>query len=361
MNIQIISRVAIVGVLFFGITLPVFAANGSEVNCAVISRNLRVGMSGSDVKILQEVLNRNKETRLADIGPGSPGNETMYFGQVTKAAVIKFQDIYKDEVLTPVGLTSGSGYVGMFTRAKMLALCNEPQALSVPSVVAIPTISSALVPASTATTSNVSSATVSTDAPAVSLSGLTTFESDVPVLMFLSSYTGLRGGMVQISGVGFASSGNIVHLDDYVIASTTTGSDGRVLFVIPEDVPLGNHSLWVSSSKGETSKTFFVVTTPQVPSPFVASFTPEKGFQGTTVTVTGSGFLPEENTIHTSYGLIEHVPSADGKTLQFSVSPPVPLLNPGEDRPDLNFSVPLWFYVVNGNGLSNSFVFYLTI
>jgi hypothetical protein len=39
-----------------------------------------------------------------------------FFGPKTLAAVIKFQEKYRDEILKPVGLTKGTGYVGVSTR-----------------------------------------------------------------------------------------------------------------------------------------------------------------------------------------------------------------------------------------------------
>ncbi len=88
----------------------------------IFTRDLTIGSSGSDVKALQQELNRNPQTQLATAGPGSPGQETSYFGPVTKAAVMKFQDLHKPDILVPVGLSSGTGYVGPFTRAKLHAL-----------------------------------------------------------------------------------------------------------------------------------------------------------------------------------------------------------------------------------------------
>lgn len=78
-----------------------------------LTRNLSLSATGEDVRTLQKFLNTHG-FMIAEKGPGSPDNETTYFGNATKAAVIKLQIAYN--------ISPSLGYVGVATRAKITAL-----------------------------------------------------------------------------------------------------------------------------------------------------------------------------------------------------------------------------------------------
>ena len=94
--------------------------------------SLKQGSTGTDVMKLQQLLNGSTDTKVASSGAGSPGSETSTFGPATKAAVMKWQDKYKSEVLTPVGLSAGTGYFGTMSIAKANALCTGTVATPAP-------------------------------------------------------------------------------------------------------------------------------------------------------------------------------------------------------------------------------------
>jgi peptidoglycan hydrolase-like protein with peptidoglycan-binding domain len=84
---------------------------GSEYS--KFENNLYFGMRGNEVKKLQQFLSEQGE----EIYPEKlvTGN----FLSLTRQAVIRFQEKYADEILTPLGLTEGTGYFGPSTRKKI--------------------------------------------------------------------------------------------------------------------------------------------------------------------------------------------------------------------------------------------------
>jgi hypothetical protein len=108
-RIKITHTIAIAAVIF----LMADAAHAS----VTFSRPLKLGMSGDDVKNLQIRLNSDPDTAIAMTGPGSPGNESSYYGKLTQLAVIRYQEKNRDLILRPNGLASGTGFVGAATLA----------------------------------------------------------------------------------------------------------------------------------------------------------------------------------------------------------------------------------------------------
>ncbi len=88
------------------------------------TRNLTVGSRGEDVKCLQQYLN-TAGFKVAESGPGSPGNETTYFGPATKAAVAKWQQAN--------GVSPAAGYFGPLSRAKYSQLAASFETPTTPS------------------------------------------------------------------------------------------------------------------------------------------------------------------------------------------------------------------------------------
>ncbi|OHA82736.1 MAG: hypothetical protein A3B07_01290 [Candidatus Yonathbacteria bacterium RIFCSPLOWO2_01_FULL_43_27] len=128
----------------FFTTQTTFAEGG------VFLRTLKMGMSGEDVRELQKFLNTDTETRVSLSGAGSLGNETNYFGPATHRALVLFQEKHRTEILSPLGLTQGTGVFGLKTRVFLLSKNERGVAQRVPYPQTTPT-SSSVTPAQTTT------------------------------------------------------------------------------------------------------------------------------------------------------------------------------------------------------------------
>jgi len=88
-----------------------------------IALNHGLGSVHPEVRQIQKFLNQTPATQVAVSGFGSPGQETMFYGLRTAAAVSRFQATHKSDILTPSNLDVPTGYFGNATRNKMNSLC----------------------------------------------------------------------------------------------------------------------------------------------------------------------------------------------------------------------------------------------
>jgi len=107
--------------------------------------NHEMGDEGGEVMDLQKFLNANGFA-VSATGAGSPGNETSYFGSRTKQAVVAWQNANAAAVLTPVGLTSGTGYWGPSSRSAANSMGGGSTTTPVPTGTGV-TVSAAAQPA----------------------------------------------------------------------------------------------------------------------------------------------------------------------------------------------------------------------
>lgn len=308
-------------ILFFVPSLSFAATSG-------FTRTLYAGMRGDDVRELQKVLNMDAETRVASTGPGSLGFETDYFGSATKRALVKFQEKYHEEVLTPLGLTSGTGVFGEKTRAKTQML-----------LFITPTISKSMSVAATAHTP---------------------VEKGDVFVYFPSQYSGKPGTTVTISGSGFTATENTIYFDSaYTVEKVSSWNGQEITFKIPV-IPKGVYHPFVKNARGESNKdAFFVVTDGVMPEPKIESITPESTARGGIITVKGSGFTATGNMARTGVMVFENISSSDGSLISFIV--PSDVLTVETSPSAQKISLPVWVYVVNENGVSNGKSFILEL
>ncbi len=97
------------------------------------SSTLQVGSEGKEVEELQKCLARDPSVY-------PEGEITDYFGNLTKQAVIKFQEKYASDILEPLGLTSGTGKVGNSTIEKLNEVCFSAPDEEIPLKISLVTV-----------------------------------------------------------------------------------------------------------------------------------------------------------------------------------------------------------------------------
>jgi len=92
----------------------ILASRNQKITCGKLERDLYFGMMNSfEVRCLQEFLKSQGQ----EIYP--EGLVTGNFLNLTQSAVIRFQEKYASEILKPLGLERGTGFLGARTREKI--------------------------------------------------------------------------------------------------------------------------------------------------------------------------------------------------------------------------------------------------
>jgi peptide/nickel transport system substrate-binding protein len=97
------------------------------------SSTLQVGSEGKEVEELQKCLAKDPSVY-------PEGEITNYFGNLTKQAVIRFQEKYASDILEPLGLSSGTGKVGNSTIEKLNEICFPAPEEEVPLEISLTTV-----------------------------------------------------------------------------------------------------------------------------------------------------------------------------------------------------------------------------
>jgi peptidoglycan hydrolase-like protein with peptidoglycan-binding domain len=370
-------------VLFFlsATTLPFFAK--AETSSQNLTDTLTLGSSGSQVILLQKILNQDPDTQVANTGSGSPGNETDRFGTLTRSAVIRFQNKYANEVLIPTGLIQGNGRVGAFTRSKLNALgvkgvksvTTQPAPTSVtyvppptplPEDFLVKESEKTDIYAGDALLNNAQEKILEMIHAAVSsgnASSLTTSlvaSSSLPPvgIKTISSQQALPGTKIFISGVGISSNSVVYFGSNRIVRSPQVDASGNISFAVPPIAP-GLYDIAIKTGTTISSTLPFVVVDPRNPPVLIQGVSPTTVKYGDTLTITGSGFTPKNNIVITKYQKFTDVASSDGKTLVVVFTPKTfqeaSLVGNGER--DLTVSIS----VVNDNGFSNKKTFVIKI
>ncbi len=364
MRVSFLSIIAVLLVFSYGTYV------GAQED--VFTANLSLGSRGTQVLTLQKLLNQDMDTSIASSGPGSPGNETSYFGQLTKSAVIKFQEKYTSEILAPAGLTRGNGRVWLYTRAKLNAIrlqeiSQTPAPAPAPAPETVTTVTDYAVKdsekidiytgdkmienvqnriLSAINASIVAQSTATATMPVITA-------SDVPnvVIKELSPRSGMQGARISITGTEISSNSAIYFGNSYVVRTISQDALGNFSFVVPS-IPPARYDVAVKTYGDISNTATFVITDPKNPSVHIQSVYPSTIKYGGTLTITGSGFTPQNNTVVTTYQKFANIPSADGKTLTVQIAPDslreLSKFGRGTDK------VPTSVYVVNGYGFSDS-------
>lgn len=294
------------------------------------SKTLKQGDTVSpEIAYLQFILNQSGDTQVSTSGAGSPDNLTNFFGSKTKSAVQRFQEKFRDEILTPANIASPTGIVGERTRAKLnQILSGAPSDRYLDPDSETPG-------ADTLSSSNTSGqAKVFTSSLSNSISdgsaNSSTNSGKAPIISSFSTFKALSGQLMSLFGAQFHPTKNTLYLGSENIGVYPSLDNGsKITFKVPEKLETGSYEVGVANTFGTTSTGYmYLGVTKQV----ISTSTPVIRFDPSLITVYpntsnnindlvflyGDNFS-FNNTLETNLGNTI-VRSTNRKTLSFMIS-----------------------------------------
>ena len=197
----------------------------------------------------------------------------------------------------------------------------------------------------------VNSAIASGSTATITIPAISTTEMPSVVIGVLSPRSGPPGTKVSITGSGILANSVVYLGNTYIVRTMSNDLSGKFSFIVPP-IPPARYDIAVSTSGKVSNTVAFVITDPKNPIVHIQSISPSTISYGGTLTITGSGFSPQNNTVVTTYQKFQNVPSSDGKTLVVQVSPDNLRESAKVGAGDGN--IPMSVSVVNDYGFSDS-------
>ncbi|MDQ5912087.1 MAG: hypothetical protein QG568_300, partial [Patescibacteria group bacterium] len=296
----------------------------------VFNKNLKQGETvAPDVSYLQYILNQSEDTKVAETGAGSLTGLTNFFGSKTYSAVSRFQEKYREEILTPANIINPTGIVGENTRKKL------NQILRLLFVGTYPNSSGSTPLASSLSTSASNSAT-----PKLFTSGTTGSNSTTgntqstvkrpPVITSFSAFKVFSGQFMSIFGTQFHPTANTLYLGSEKIGSYPSLDNGtKITFQVPQGLDTGSYEVGIVNSYGTAStgnlyvnvvkQTTATSTATQSFTPSLTTLYPNSSKNMNDLVYLYGDNFSFNNTLETSLGNTI-VRSTNRKTLSFMIS-----------------------------------------
>jgi hypothetical protein len=229
--------------------------------CYVFTQNLGDGrpLSSQDAAALTQAL--------TDAGVWTSGTSITTYNDAVASAVSGFQEKYAAQILTPNGLSYGTGFVGASTRNELNSIyggCGSPSNPTQPTqcpagFTCTPIGQAPVCPAGWTCTPITTNPTTPTNPSTQSVPTISSVQSpaESPNILHPGEWANVYGTNLQ-NGVTVVVAGQSVSVDNPYTSS--------LRFTVPSSLPAGTATLYVTNSAGTSNSISVTISTPSTPS-----------------------------------------------------------------------------------------------